>query len=352
MEYQVEMKQKFRLILITVISMLLVGCGHIYEQGRQIFYANQEVSQSVFAMDTYMTVTAYGAYAKEAVSASIEEINRLDALLSTGNEKSEISALNHEHGGKLSKDTAYLWEKSYEIFSMTGGAFDVTIYPVMEAWGFAGGEKQIPKENLLDKLLQKVDSDLVNYDVKQASIVLPDGVKLDFGGIAKGYTSERVIRLMKESGVKSAMVNLGGNVQILGEKPDGSKYRVAVKNPKNDGTYLGILEIADKAVITSGGYERFFEENGEVYHHIIDPKTGFPANKGLSSVTIVSDDATLADGLSTSLFIMGLDESISFWRNHSDKFDAILCTTEGKIIVTQGLADCFQSEQAIQIVKK
>lgn len=346
------MKKIYNVIIVTVISLFLNGCGRIYEHGRQIVYANKEVSQSVFAMDTYMTVTAYGANAKQAVIASIEEINRLDALLSTGNEKSEVSILNQNHGGKLTKDTACLWKKSYEIFSATGGAFDVTIYPVMKAWGFAGGEKQIPSVDLLDQLLQKVDSENVRYDEQQESIDLPNGVELDFGGIAKGYTSESVIQVMRETGVQSAMVNLGGNVQLLGEKPDGSKFKVAVKNPKNDGTYLGILAVSDKAVITSGGYERFFEENDQIYHHIIDPKTGYPADKGLSSVTIVSDDAALADGLSTSLFIMGTDEAISFWKKHSDEFEAVLCTTEGKIIVTEGLEDCFQTEYSVQIVNK
>lgn len=134
-------------------------------------------------------------------------------------------------------------------------------------------------------------------------------MKVDFGGIAKGYTSASVMEIFKECGVTSGLVSLGGNVQALGSKIDGSSWKVAVQNPDSEENYLGVLSIKDKAVITSGGYERYLK-NGKVYHHIIDPSTGYPANSGLKSVTIVSNDGTLADGLSTSLFIMGLKKQL------------------------------------------
>ena len=177
-------------------------------------------------------------------------------------------------------------------------------------------------------------------------------MKIDFGGIAKGYTSSRIMQIYKKCGVTSGLVSLGGNVQLLGAKPDGSAWKVAVESPDEDGNYLGILQAKDKAVITSGGYERDFEKNGKKYHHIIDPSTGYPAENGLTSVTIVSDDGTLADGLSTSLFIMGSEKAQKYWKEHSDEFDTILVKDDGSILVSEGIADYFTSESDFTIIKK
>lgn len=151
---------------------------------------------------------------------------------------------------------------------------------------------------------------------------------------------------------RAGLVSLGGNVQLLGAKSDGSAWKVAVESPDEDGNYLGILQAKDKAVITSGGYERYFEKNGKKYHHIIDPATGYPAENGLTSVTIVSDDGTLADGLSTSLFIMGKEKAEKFWKKYSDKFDVILLTDDDQLYVSEGIADDFQSDYKVNIMKK
>ena len=147
-----------------------------------------------------------------------------------------------------------------------------------------------------------------------------------------------------------SVVSLGGNVQVLGTKTDGSDWRVAVENPGEEGTYIGVLEVSDKAVITSGGYERYFEQDGKTYHHILDPKTGYPAESGLTSVTIVSEDGTLADGLSTSLFIMGKEKAIEYWRENSKEFDAILVESDGTISVTETIAANFTSDYDFQVI--
>ena len=177
-------------------------------------------------------------------------------------------------------------------------------------------------------------------------------MKIDFGGIAKGYTSSRIMQIYKKCGVTSGLVSLGGNVQLLGAKPDGSAWKVAVESPDEDGNYLGILQAKDKAVITSGGYERYFEKNGKKYHHIIDPATGYPAENGLVSVTIVSSDGTLADGLSTSLFIMGEEKAAEFWKAHSNEFEAIFATDDGTIYVTEGLKDSFTTDLDMKVITK
>ena len=178
------------------------------------------------------------------------------------------------------------------------------------------------------------------------------GMEIDLGGIAKGYTSSRVMEIFKEYGVEHGLVSLGGNVQALGGKQDGNPWRVAIQNPESELDYLGVLEIKDKCVITSGGYERFFEQDGVRYHHIIDPRTGSPADSGIISSTIISSDGALADGLSTSLFIMGLEEAERYWRANSDKFDFVLEDRSGKLYISEGAAKMITTEMDMEVVKK
>lgn len=304
-------------------------------------------------MDTYMTVTAYGPNAEMAVDQAQQEIERLDALLSTGAETSEVAQINANGGGTLSEDTIYLLERSLDLYDSTNGVFDIAIYPLMDAWGFTTGNYTVPSDEMIENLLPLTDANNIIYDKDESSISFAkDGMKIDFGGIAKGYTSGRIADIYRECGVMSGLINLGGNVQVVGTKTDGSKWRVAVQSPETEDDYLGILSTADRAVITSGGYERYFEQDGVKYHHIIDPSTGHPANNGLVSVTIVSADGTLADGLSTSLFIMGKDKAAEYWRAHSDEFDTILEDEDGVLYVTEGIADDFTSDHETNIIRK
>lgn len=312
-----------------------------------------EAVRDVFAMDTYMTVKAYGSNGDAAVDAAVDEINRLDALLSTGKKDSEIGQINANNGGQLSEDGAILMERSLELYKSTNGAFDVAIYPVMKAWGFTDGNYQVPDADTLKATLELVDPSLIDYDKETSTVSFKkDGVQIDLGGIAKGYTSSRIMDIYKEKGVTSGLVNLGGNAQVFGTKPDGSLWRVAVQSPDSEDEYLGVLETKDKAIITSGGYERYFEKDGVTYHHIIDPSTGYPADNGLISVTIVSADGTLADGLSTSLFVMGKDKATDYWKAHSDEFDMILLTDDEKLYVSEGIKDSFTSDREFEIVEK
>ena len=312
-----------------------------------------EAVRDVFAMDTYMTVKAYGSNGDAAVDAAVDEINRLDALLSTGKKDSEIGQINANNGGQLSEDGAVLMERSLELYKSTNGAFDVAIYPVMKAWGFTDGNYQMPDADTLKATLELADPFLIDYDKETSTVSFKkDGVQIDLGGIAKGYTSSRIMDIYKEKGVTSGLVNLGGNAQVFGTKPDGSLWRVAVQSPDSEDEYLGALETKDKAIITSGGYERYFEKDGVTYHHIIDPSTGYPADNGLISVTIVSADGTLADGLSTSLFVMGKDKATNYWKAHSDEFDMILLTDDEKLYVSEGIKDSFTSDREFEIVEK
>lgn len=309
--------------------------------------SSQEYTSDVFAMDTYMTLTAYGENAQEAVEAGIAEIQRLDDLLSTGKDTSEVAQINANGGGVLSEDTDYLVKRALDIYQSTNGAFDISIYPVMQLWGFTTGNFAVPSESDLAAKLALVDAGkiILSEENGQTSISLPEGMEIDLGGIAKGYTSGRVMDVMKSYGIKSAVINLGGNAHVLGNKTDGSQWKVGIQDPEDENGYLGGVSVTDKAIITSGGYERYFvdKDTGVKYHHIIDPKTGYSANNGLISVTIVSADSTLADGLSTSLFVLGTKDAITYCEEHcaEDGFDAIMEDEDGKLYITDGIYDDF-----------
>ena len=310
---------------------------------------NKEASQSLFAMDTYMEITAYGRNSEKAVAAAAAEIERLDAQLSTGIQASEVSALNQNKTGKLSEDTAYLLKRSQEINSETDGAFDITIYPVMRAWGFTGEGFRIPSDEELSALTDAVDMAQLQYE--NDVLTIPEGMEIDFGGIAKGYTAERVAGIMKQYGIKSAKLNLGGNVQTIGTKPDKSAWKIAIKSPDESESYIGIVSVEDKAVVTSGGYERYFEQDGVTYHHIIDPKTGKPVHNGMVSVTVISRDGTYADGMSTALFVMGKDKAISYWKAHREQFDFVLLEESGMMYLSEGIDKDFNSEREYQVIR-
>ena len=336
-------------------------------------------SEELFAMDTVMTVSAVGERAEEAVKASVEEIRRLDALWSVGKEDSEISRLNRHESVELSEDTARLLERAVEIGSDTDGAFDITIYPLMEAWGFTTGEYRVPSEAELEELLQHVDVHSLDdpgsgtagtsaetsgrdtdgteagSDLRQG-YTLPEDVQIDPGGIAKGYTSDRIMEIFEEYGISGGLISLGGNVEAWHTREDGSAWRVGIRNPDpshpalSSAELVGVVEAEDRAVITSGGYERFFEKDGTTYHHILDPYTGRPAEGGLISVTIVSSDGCLADGLSTALFVMGRDKALDYWKEHSGEFDAVLVEEDGSISVTSGLEKIFTSDLPFTVI--
>ena len=339
-------KSYFRLsgvLLFLLCIAMLTACQNSDE--------NKKVSKDIFAMDTYMTVTAYGKNAENGVNKAVDEINRLETVLSAEKQESDIYKLNETGSGTLSTDTKNIVSKALEINKTTTGAFDISIYPLMVKWGFTTQKYNVPSKNEISKLLKDVDSSKIIFDEKSGNIKLKENMKIDLGGIAKGYTSNRVMQIFKECGVKSGLVSLGGNVQALGTKTDGTAWQIAIENPDKSSDYIGVVSVKDKAVITSGGYERYFEKNGKTYHHILDPETGYPAESGVKSVTIVSDDGTLADALSTSLFVMGKEKALDYWREHKNEFDTELVEDNGDITITGGLEKIFKSNFKFDTVK-
>lgn len=345
------MVKKYGLLLSVILTsvILITSCS-----SNNSMENAEKVEKELFSMDTYITLTAYGENAQTAVDLAEKRIEEINALLSTGDEASEIYLVNKNNGGVLTDDAAYLLGRSIELYKKTNGIFDITIYPLMEKWGFTDKNYRIPSDEEIKKILPLVNSDNILYDNETSEIFFDkDGMKIDFGGIAKGYTSSEIMRIYEEQGVKSGIVNLGGNVHTLGTKPDGSQWKVAIQNPDKSKDFLGILEASDKAVISSGDYERFFIKDGVKYHHIMDTSTGKPADSNLQSVTIVSDDGTLADGLSTSLYVMGKEKAIEFWRENSDEFQIILFTKDEGLYVSEGLKKDFSSDlYDIQIISE
>lgn len=346
------MNEKIKNIIRVVLSAVILVLIFFSIKSQNTLSDDKKISQGIFAMDTYMEIQAYGDTADDAVSAAVKEIQRLDALLSTGNGESEVAVLNKNKTGQVSDDYAYLLRRSKGIWESTQGAFDVTIYPVMRAWGFTDKNYSVPSDEEINNLLRNTDASKINFDKETNTVLIPENMEIDFGGIAKGYTSDKVAWILKEYKTESALINLGGNVWALGAKPDGSLWKVAIKNPYKKDEYIGVVSIKNKAVITSGGYQRYFEEDGQSYHHIINPENGKPAKSGLASVTIVSNDGTLADGLSTALYVMGKDKAVDYWKEFNQQFDAILCDDLGMIYITEGIEGYFSSDMEYMVIRK
>jgi thiamine biosynthesis lipoprotein len=314
-------------------------------------------------MDTIMELQIAG---REDYTPQAEEtIRNIEKSLSVMDPESQISKLNSSGEAEISEQVADIMTRALDLCKRTDGDLDITIYPVLKAWGFTTGKYRVPSDEELQELLAKVDYRNVKLLPRGngadedagdsgengtgsddmglvANVTLPEGVQVDLGSVAKGYTGEYVAEKLRKLGVTSALLNLGGNVQCIGTKPNGEKWKVAVKSPFPDSAtgMLGVVSADDVAIITSGGYERYFEEDGEIYWHILDPRTGKPARSGLASVTIIGKDGLLCDGLSTALFIKGLDEAVEFWKA-SDDFEAVFVTEDGEVYVTEGVAKDF-----------
>lgn len=336
------MKTKLFAILL-VLSFLLCGCSEKASEPAEI-NDTAKATKNIFAMNTYITLTAYGETAETALDESESRIREIESLLSVTDKSSELYAINHSEGTAvtLSTDTENVLSFALKMAKKTNGALEPTIYPVLTAWGFTTESYQIPAQEKIDQLMQSVDFQKVQ--IENHALALPEGMQLDLGAVAKGYAGDEIANLLKNSGVTSAIINLGGNVQTVGTRPDGSMWRVGLKAPDAD-SHIGILEVSDCAVITSGSYQKYFTgEDGKQYHHIIDPAIGRPAESGLVSVTVIGKEGKLCDALSTALFVMGLEDAISYWRQYSN-FEMILLTDKDEIYITEGLENSFTLQE-------
>lgn len=308
----------------------------------------QKQTAEFFSMDTVMQLTVYGRGAERAIGAAQDEIYALDAKLSAHNEASQVAKLNR---GEPCQDaqTLALLARALEIAAQTAGAYDPTVYSLMALWGFGTEDAHVPQAAQLEAALRTTGYEKLPA-VGSSSYVLPEGMQIDFGGIGKGAAGARVREVLTERGVSSALASLGGNITLLGSRPDGTDWTIGLQDPAGEGCF-GYVSASDVSVVTSGGYQRYFEENGTRYWHILDPETGYPAQAGLASVTVVSRDDVLADGLSTALFVMGLERAEELWRARED-FEAVFLLESGEVYITQGLEGRFQSERGFEVIAR
>ena len=325
---------KIKYALLVLALLLLTGCTP----------QTPEATHQIFAMDTVMDFYAVGENAETVLTAAAQEINRLEALLSRTRQGSEVDALNRHGSTVLSDETASLLGAALDYCEKTGGAFDVTVAPLVDAWNIHGDTPRVLTDGEIATLLPLVGSEHLRLDGSSAS--LDGGCAIDLGGIAKGYASDVVAALYRENGIQGGWISLGGNVYAHGTKPDGSGWNVSIRDPGDSAAGAAIVTLSNEFAVTSGGYQRFFTApDGTVYQHIIDPQTGRPAESDLLSVTIISGSGTIADAYSTALYVMGESGAISFWSANSASFDMVLITTDHRLLYTPGLLGRITTEE-------
>ena len=336
---------------VLLLALLLTGCGGSVDPD------DAQESIQVIAMDTAMLITTYGERSPAAAYACEDTIRDLEAKLSRTDPDSEVSRLNAAGGAVLEvgEDLGVLLDAAAYYQFTTGGAFNIAIAPLASAWGFTEDHFRVPSQEEISGLLKLVNG----FSLQQTpeGVALGPGQSIDLGAIAKGYAADKIVQVLQEYEVPRANINLGGNVLAYGTRPGGAPWRVGIQDPKRTdepNAFAGVLELEDSFAVTSGGYQRYFEENGKRYHHILDPATGYPADSGLASVTVVADcgegsglSGMMCDALSTALFIMGEETALDFRRNWSGlPFELVLITEDGRVVATGGLADRFTLDES------
>lgn len=336
------MKRFVCLLLAVLLTVSLCGCG-----------GTQESRLELFAMDTYMVITAEGGDTEESVKSVSREISRLENALSRTIDTSSVSRLNTEGSAVLDEDTSSLLAAALTYSADTNGAFDVTIAPLVELWGITSDDPRVPSQEEIDALLPLVGSEHIHLDGREAT--LDEDCAIDLGGISKGFASDKAADILSKSGTDRACANLGGNVYVYSQSGRDA-WNVAIQDPKEKDDYVCILSLTDHFVVTSGGYQRYFTgPDGTVYQHILDPKTGYPVQSDLLSASVIlprSGDelaGTRADAYSTALYVMGESGAADFWRAHRD-FDMVLVTTDGRVVYTPGLASVFHEAEGVSYV--
>lgn len=316
-----------KLYALLLLLLLLPGCSR------------QPVEAQIYAMDTVMTIKLWGSHAEAASQDLSRLFQEQEAQLSVTRPGSLVSRLNEGQAVELPEQMQDLFQETLSLSSRTGGTLDPCLYPVTKLWGFTTGQYRVPEQ-------EEIHAALAHTGGKQLILAgsrarLADGAQMDLGAVGKGWAGRLAVEYLgQREGITGGLLSLGGNVQTYGEKPDGTPWQVGIQDPAGAGT-LGTLSLSGTwAVVTSGGYQRYFETGGVRYCHILDPETGAPAQSGLASVTVVAEDGLLADGLSTALYIMGLEAAAGFWQESRD-FEAVFCTEDGTVYITAGLADCF-----------
>lgn len=331
------MKKSISFILLFLIIFSFCSCSFNS-------YNSLETSE-IFVMNTYVSQKVYGKNNLKAISKVNSTLKELESKLSLYVDGSSIDKINKNAGVtfvKVDSFTYDLIEKSLEYCKLSDGMFDITIAPLTKLWGITTENPKVPTNEEISKSQELVDYHKVILNKADKSIMLKENnMEIDLGGIAKGYVCKVVKDIYNQFNIKSALISIGGNVYVHGKKPNESLFSLGIRDPLgNANDIVGKIDVKDKVVATTGGYERFFEKDGEVFHHILDIKTGFPVKNDILSVTIISDDGGLSDFLSTALFIAG-KEKINKYLNH-DKFSIIVIDSEKNIYISNNLKNNFK----------
>lgn len=304
----------------------------------------EPISATDFQLNTVIKVDIYDSNDETLLDEVFALCEKYEKLFSRTLESSEIYQLNHgtlpkEDGAfLLSEETADIISRGLDFGRHSGGAFDITIAPVSSLWDFTSGENIIPAQAELDQALPLVNYENVKLEGRRLTFA-KEGMGIDLGAIAKGYIADKMKEYLVSKGVKSATINLGGNVLCIGNRPDGTPFRIGIQKPfANRSETIAVMKISDQSVVSSGIYERYFEKDGVLYHHILNPKTGMPYENQLVSVTIISDASVDGDGLSTSCFALGLEKGMEL-INSLPGVQAVFITDDYKLHYSDGFLD-------------
>lgn len=301
------MMHLFKKIIFVFFSFILVSC-----QSQRLYH------KDYVGLGTYIEIIS--PY-REAGELAFEEIKKIESLLSKFNPSSEIYLLNQNAKAKLSYQTLYVIKKAKEFWEKTDGAFDISVGVLLKLWGFDSRSYRIPDEEEIKEALDYVGLDKIKIDEQNRIVEIKKGMILDLGGIAKGYAVDCAVKKLKEKGINSALINIGGDIYCLGER-FGKPWKVGIKDPKTKGIRK-IVELKDKAIATSGSYENYFLKDNFTYTHIFDPKKGRPVDSKVISVTIVANDCLTADALATIAFVLGKEKIEPLLKEFSAKIEDI-----------------------------
>ncbi|MFO7636037.1 MAG: FAD:protein FMN transferase [Clostridia bacterium] len=328
--------KKIILILLLPLLLLPASCRKI----------PQPVSKADFYLGTYVTVTLYDGSPEELIDLAFLEIKRLEGLLSRNMASSDISRINAMAGiapVDVSSETIDVIRAGIGYHLTSQGTFDITIGPLVSLWDIGGAGESIPPSADITRAMALMD--IGGIDIGDGWVYLSEkGMELDLGGIAKGYIADRVLVFLRENGCSSAIINLGGNVLTLGKKPGGDQWRIGIQDPFSPrGEYFAVLHVNEKSVVTSGIYERYFVQDDKLYHHILDPFTGFPVASDLKGVSIVSNLSMDGDALSTAVFALGLEKGMALVESLSDT-EAVFFTDTDKVLYSSGIGQDIKIE--------
>lgn len=325
-----------QILSVVAAVALVLSCSHA---------SVTPVTRTELTLGTTVTISVYQKINEKVLDRAFARVNEIDKTMNRVGDGSEIAKVNAQAGTGpvvVTPDVYDVVRTGIHFGELTDGAFDITVGPLVALWGIGTDDAHLPTQAEIAKVLPLVDYRLVTLNDADHSIYLQKkGMQIDLGGIAKGYAADEAARILSEAGVKSAILDFGGNILVIGSKPDGDPWRVGIQTPdKPRGNYLGIVRTSNRTIVTSGPYERYFVVDGVRYHHIFDPKIGYPTQNHLISVTIESDDSMLADAMSTSAFVLGLKKGHDFVEGYKG-MDAIFVTDSGSVYFTSGLDGVF-----------